>query len=941
MFAVRWTRRLPAVSASLVAALAVAFTVGSRLEARAQMSVTTVSISGTVSDATGAPIPAALVAAHLVETDQRWTLTADDAGRFRFLALPLGRYEITASSSGFEPATVAVTLGLGEAVDVPLTLLVPGVNETVEVQGASEPVEITRTQAAQNVTPAEVASLPLNGRNYLDLALLTPGVSRTNLGAVQRFAETSAVPGTGISLSSQRNLNNSFLVDGLSANDDAASLAGTFFSQEVIREFQVITNGGIAEFGRASSGVISVATQSGTNRWQARGYGFFRDDRFDAANPLTGAKDPLRQRQYGATVGGPLERDRHFLFANVERTDNERTGLITVSPEAVAAVNDTLTAVGYPGPALDTGAFHTGYTTTNVFARTDSQMGSNSRLSLRYSLYDADSPNARTVGGLNTSSRGTSLANRDQNAAMNLLTTFGRGAVNELRAQVTRSRLDAPVNDPIGPAVTINGVASFGTSTSAPTGRDLDTIEVNDAWTGQHGAHLVKAGGGLLLDRVTILFPGALEGSYTFASLPDFEAGRYTTFQQAFGDPSQFQSNPNVSAFVQDEWRARRDLTVNAGVRYDLQFLPDPIRTDTNNVSPRVGVAYAPGDRRTVLRASAGLFYDRIPLRATSNALQRDGSRYRVAVFSGAQAGAPVFPAVLPAFPPNLTISITTIDPAIQSAVSRQAGVQLEREFWRRSTVTLGYEHLSGRHLIMQRNVNAPTLAPADADAQGIPNLGRPDPRFANVGRYESIGDSRYDAFTVAARTHLTPAVDLRLSYTYSRSYDDAGNAFFSQPQDASDVRADWGPSDNDQRHRLTLSGSARTPSWRGSPMARLLADWQVSGIYSYTSPLPFTVLLGTDRNHDTNSNDRPVGVGRNSMRAFDYASLDLRLSRALPVPRGRVELLVEAFNVLDRANLLVPNNVIGTGPVPRPTFGQPTAAGDPRQVQLGCRVSF
>ena len=202
-------------------------------------------------------------------------------------------------------------------------------NEAVQVEAAAPLVEARRTAAAAAVAPEEIDTLPLNGRNYLDLATLAPNVSRTNLRSTDRFAETSAVPGTGVSVSGQRNLNNSFIVDGLSANDDAADLAGTFFSEEVIREFQVITSGGGAEFGRAGSGTVSIVTRSGANRGFGSAYEFFRGDEMDARNPLstrkdatTGAveKDPLRQNQFGLSLGGPLVKDRAFWFGNVERT---------------------------------------------------------------------------------------------------------------------------------------------------------------------------------------------------------------------------------------------------------------------------------------------------------------------------------------------------------------------------------------------------------------------------------------------------------------------------------------------------------------------------------------------------------------------------------------------------------------------------------------------
>jgi hypothetical protein len=203
---------------------------------------------------------------------------------------------------------------------------------------------VQRTQSAETVRPEEIQSLPQNGRNYLDLALLTTGVSRTNTGSVQRFAETSAVPGTGLSVSSQRNIGNTFLVDGLSANDDAAQLAGTFYSEEVIREFQVVSGGGMAEFGRALGGVVNVVTQSGTNQWHGSGYGYFRSSHFDAANALTGRKEPLSQQQFGGSLGGPVRKGATFIFANVEHTNDDQTGLVTISSAAVSAINATLAA---------------------------------------------------------------------------------------------------------------------------------------------------------------------------------------------------------------------------------------------------------------------------------------------------------------------------------------------------------------------------------------------------------------------------------------------------------------------------------------------------------------------------------------------------------------------------------------------------------------------
>lgn len=923
---------------SLAAAVLVAVGLGGSLPAMAQHAVSAATLSGRIEDVNGAAVSGAAIAITNTDKNQTVASVSDERGRYSFLYLPVGVYQLKVEHAGFAPATVALTLSVGEALDVPIRLLVAGLVETENITDLPV-IETVRSQVSETVLSREVENLPLNGRNYLDLAALTPAVSRANPVANQRFAETSAVPGTQISVAGQRNINTGFVIDGLSANDDAADLPGTFFSQEVIREFQVITSGGIAEFGRASAGFINVVTQSGTNALHAGAYGFLRNQRLDARNTLAPAKDPLTQTQYGATLSAPLKRDRTFLFANFEQTRLHNAVVVTILSANVLAINNVLDQVKYDGPRISTGLTPAGYNTSNFFVRGDHRINPANLLTVRCSLYDIGGLNARGVGGLNAASRGTALENRDQTIALGEVATLSTRTVNEARFQVTRSRLGAPVNDPVGPAVTISGVANFGTSTSSPTGRDVDLYEAADNITIARGGHSFKFGADFLYNRINITFPGALQGAYTFSSLANLEANRYITFQQAFGIPSLFQSNPNAGGFAQDEWRARPDLTVNAGVRYDLQFLPDPIKTDTGNVAPRIGLAYAPGSGKTVIRASYGLYYERIPLRATSNALQRDGTKYKVASFSFGQAGAPVFPGVATSFPQGFLPSITTIDPNIEDAYAQQGSLQIEREFSSNTSLAVGYLHTRGLHLILSRNVNVPRF-PASA---GVPNLGRPNPNFANVSRFESSGDSYYNGLTVSLNRRFSRWAGVRASYTFSKAIDDTGNAFFFTPQENSNLKDDRGLGDNDQRHRLTLSGTLAVPEMKDvSAWRRAVEGFQLSYIFSYGSALPFNIQTGADRNFDTNVNDRPLGVGRNTGKGFNFASLDVRLSRRIRVhERFALELIAEGFNVFNRANLQLPNNIFGTGAKPLPAFGRPTGAADPRQLQVGLRLSL
>jgi hypothetical protein len=291
-------------------------------------------------------------------------------------------------------------------------------------------------------------------------------------------------------------------------------------------------------------------------------------------------------------------------------------------------------------------------------------------------------------------------------------------------------------------------------------------------------------------------------------------------------------------------------------------------------------------------------------------------------------------PSTLPTKP-----NITRIDPNIESSYSRQANLQIERELPGNAVVSIGYLHVRAFHLILSRNANVPTV-PASA---GIPNLGRPDPNWGNISRFESSGRSNYDGMVVSFNKRASRWATVRASYTLSKTIDDAGNFFFSSVQDNFNIRDDRGLSDNDQRHRLVLSGTIEAPEQgKSNALHRALRGFQFGYIFRYGSRLPFNVLVGNDRNLDTNNNDRPLGIGRNTGRGFDFASLDLRVSRKFRLTeRVDLKLLAEGFNVLNRANLGVPNNTFGQGVNPLPNFGQPTQAFDARQFQFGMRLSF
>ena len=921
--------------------------------ALAQETVNYASVSGRVTDPQGAVVAGAQVSARQTETNIARAAVTDAEGRFRFPYLRLGPYEIIVRSQGFSDATRRLNLTVGSAFDLPIALKLEAVAESVTVAGTPTVLESARSQIAGTVSQAEVASLPLNGRNFLDIALLVPGVSPTNVGGTQLFAETSAVPGAGLSVGSQRNFSNNFIVDGLSANDDAAGLSGMPYGVDAVDQFQVVTSGGQAELGRALGGYMNVVTKSGTNAARGDLYGYFRDDAFNGRNALSGTKLPMSQKQYGGSLGGPLAKDRSFFFANAEQRLLDQSGLTTISEGNAAIVNARLAAVGYPGSRVATGVYPNPVHSVNVLGKIDHQFRTNDHFSVRYSLYDVTSRNSRGAGALNAPSASAGLDNRDQTLAFSNTLTLSPSTVNETRAQFAHSDLLAPPTDPIGPAVSIAGVASFGTSSGSPTGRLNNMYQVVNNLSHQAGAHALRVGVDFLYNDDTITYPRSIRGAYTFSSLANFLAGTYNNagFTQTFGETTVLQNNANIGLYAQDEWRATTALTLNLGLRYDLQFL-ETIDTDTNNVSPRLGFAWTPfPSQNTIIRGAAGLFYDRVPLRAVANALLSAGNTTDLAnlrqigvSLSPTQAGAPVFPNILAAVVPTVTlVNLTTMQADMQNAYSRQASVEIERQLGDRNTLSVGYQYVRGRDLIMAVNQNVPSCV-----ASGTNNGCRPNPTYANNSQYSAVAASNYHGLHVSLQQRPGQWGYYRVSYTFSKSMNNVGENFFSSPIDPFDLSKDWGRSDDDQRHRLVLTGGVNTSLEPARDAWELLTHgFQLSSMLQAYSALPFNITSGVTTIQGTAG--RPIVDGefipRNAGVGSDFFSMSLRVSRTFPIAgRVRLEGLAEVFNLTNRTNNLTRNTNFGPGAYPTnpsPTFNQITAVGDPRTWQFALRVKF
>lgn len=930
----------------------------------AQQSLTQASLTGHVVDPSGAAMPQAVVSATSLDTGTVSSTRTDRNGRFRLPYLPVGRYRLRGEAPGFDAGDQDLELTVGSAFDATLRLRMPGTRSTVEVSAAPPVLERGRSQIAETILSREVEALPFSGRNYLDLALLAPGVSPTNTASVQTFAETSPIVGQGYSINSQRNFSNSVVVDGLSANDDASGLTGNAYSLDVVRQMEVVTSGGQAEFGRALGGYLNLVTRSGSNDLHGTAYGFLRNQRLNAQNPLAHNKVPLTQGQFGASLSGPLRRNGVFLFGNYEGRRLNTDGITTIAPANASAINARLDALRFPGPRLAVSAsaatlYPTTVHTDNGFLRADARFSGRDQLTLRYSFYGLRSTNARGVGSLADVSYGTAVRDTNHTVALSNVATLSPHSFNETRAQFTYDNLQAPPNTLSSPAVILNGVATFGRFSSSPTARVNALYEVVDNLVLQHGAHTVKTGADFLFNDDTITYPQTLGGSYTFASLPAFLAGTYTNggFSQSFGTPFVQQNNPNLGVYVQDEWRLGPALTLNAGLRYDLQFLRT-IQTDTNNLGPRLGLTWSPGrSGTTVLRGSFGLFYDRVPLRALANALlsannTTDASQGRLLsyTYSPGAAGAPVFPAVAVAPPPGALVNFAQLNPHLQNAYSVEASVGLEQQLTEKGTLGISFQHVRGIHLLSSYNTNI------------RPDGSRPDPTRGNIKPYDSRFDSSFDGLEVSLLERPASWGSARVSYTWSKAIDNVGEFFFSAPLNNFDFSVDRARSDDDQRHRVVFDAALNSPTGSAKRLRdHLTQGWRLGGILQYYSRLPFNITTGANTLQQTAARPctpaffgssacaqavRGAVIGRNTGIGFDTFTLNPRLSRSFGLTeRLRLEAIAEAFNALNHRNDAIPNGTFGTGRIDLPStnasFGAATAVNDARSVQLALRLSF
>jgi hypothetical protein len=943
----------------------------------AQQNASTGQLFGTVTDPEGSVMPGATVEAKNTDSGFTRRAVSDASGFYRMDLMPVGNYEVRGTLAGFKTQIYRdVYVGLGSSTRIDFALQISAVEEEIVVTAEAPVVETTNPNTSAKVSDEQIANLPLQGRDFTDFALLTPGAT---------YGDGDAVQGArgGLNVGA-RAVQNSFNIDG--ANNQSSFFGeergGTrppfTFSQAAIKELQVIKSDYGTQFS-SSGAVVNAITKSGTNSFRGELWTYYTNDSMvgtTAGNDQVDPREPTEQSQlqYGFALGGPIVRDKLHFFTSVDAQDFEIPYFVQFRdfPFNRTADWEALTGLSF---AEETG----GQTTTSDFGeipttndalvfliKLDWQLGTNHLLTIRDNYSTQEGENLTS----SFSNTGRSNNGLEENSFNSLVGTqnsvFSDNVFNEAYIQWSvEERPRGANNSDIPEAGIYRFRAAWGQNQFLPNFLDENRVQLIDNLTLYKGNHTFKFGVNLDFVSFDDGFFRYGGGSYSFDEWEGTDDGfldgglpySYTQSFSMYDGKVKFTNN-YYAVYFQDEWRASPNFTLTYGLRYEYQEHDQPKETnplypltgqipqDSNNFAPRVGFAWdINGDGKSVLRGGIGMFYDNTPTLLDANAMLTNG--IRVVRYS---VTCQYNPGVCPDWPNTWSSpddagdavrpDIFVFDPSFENPETLRMSLGYEREIAR--NFSLGISAIWQDTKKLQRKWDQNLEPDGGTTPDGRPTYvdGEVYPDFDQIIQFFSDADQEYRAIILQGRKRFADRWFLDFSYTWSSSKDHDSNersvsSSSDFPQDQFDLSYSWGYSNFDARHKFVTSFGWQLP-----------ANFLVSGIYTWRSGFPYSAEDPNDNNGDGYRNETAMvevspGVfelfDRNTERQPSFTTFDLRLSWTANLgKRMQLELIGEVFNLFNASNWLTDEFDYFDE-----DFGANTLPGTPRTFQVGAKFRF
>ena len=902
---------------------------------RAQSESINATIRGRITDPAGQSVVGAAVSAVNDATAYARSVPTGDDGYYVIPTLPIGTYTLTVTKEGFSTLKFpGIVLQAGREAVVDGALKLGSVNTSIEVNGGVPVLDLARTNISGTITQTEIQTLPLTSRNPYNWIMFQPGVSG------------HPNPELGI----PRTLNTNGFVDRINyqmdgmvdTESDRYGLRLFPISSVYVSEIQMVSNSFAPEFGGTTGNIYNVITGSGTNNLHGM-FQWIRGPVDTSARPIllspTRPKPDLLMNSYGMNAGGPIKRDKLFIFGAYEH-------LYRALPvaNAVSALNQTaLEAIGIPASQFGTAPSvqHAQF----LDVRGDWDIDAKNRVFVRVNYFRNAYPFNTAVGGLNTLVAESDFKDRAHVAGLQWVDTLSSNWLNEFRFSYpyrNEKHIAGSLTGP-QPAVTISGVANVNGSTSVGDVLAEKIPSWNDNVTYIHGPNTFKAGMGF--SRMIDVQEGDTFTQYVFPSISAYQAALNGTNPKSYSAVNALIGNSRVGYisnffdfFVQDNWQARPSLLVSYGIRYD-RFLspaanptaPYPFSRSFNNpagnVSPRLGLAWRVGNK-TVVRASWGKFYDAPPTNLWYNALFNDGSGNAFnASLSPASSGAPSYPQALTSATAPAIPSVFTVAPNFRNGYAMTTTLQISRQLASNDAITLAFVNTGGRQLQWLHNINLinPITALADGRPVFSPTVSastRANPAFNNVTLEDVGASSGYNALEVNYEHRLSHGVLVSGHYIYSHTISDAPDVNgFEQNlvyvEDPTNRLRDRGNSHINRPHSFTAS-TVWSPSVKvGNTFAnRLVNDNEFAVLTNIASGDEQNIVAALNLNGDPTvaaTVTRPVSIGRNTVRGPKVVQFDLRYTRTLFTlnERLRTQFITEATNLFNHPNVTSLNTTI------------------------------